>query len=259
MGDTPSNRVFPRASLTHSPPELLTEVLVSLDLRTLTSFRRVNHRAMSLVDSLHQYATVLRHCPDVIRAIISVRAGSFSCRTLYEALSADRCHTCKRFGAYLYLITCKRACYFCFTQHLDYFPVSATQAAQSTGLSRGELKGLPHILSLSGRYTAKGKLLKQRTLLFDRKAVICRASETSAQAFDEATRRRDLTTREPRRYASIISAPYLLSSGRSADWGFYCSACRDDKNPATHFRNKLTKDDMLKHIRWHKMRGMAIR
>ena len=81
------------------PGELLDEILVSLDIQTLTTFRLVNHRAMSLVDSLHQYAAILNHCPDVIRAIISIHAESFSCQILYETLSTSRCHTCERFGA----------------------------------------------------------------------------------------------------------------------------------------------------------------
>lgn len=239
------------------PGELLDEVLVSLDLQTLTSFRLVNHRAMSLVDSLHEYAAVLRHCPDVIRAVVSIHADSFSCQTLYDTLSTSRCSTCERFGAHLYLVTCRRVCYFCFTQRLDYFPVSAAQAAQYTGLERGELETLPRVLSLLGRYTGERKFLRSRVLLFDRRAMLGRVSDAAAQALEEATRQRDLKTGEPRRHVAIISAPYLVSSGQAADWGFYCAVCRDMKEPATHFRNKLTRDDMLDHIRWHKARGMA--
>lgn len=239
------------------PGELLDEVLISLDLQTLTTFRLVNHRAMSLVDSLHQYAAVLKHCPDVIRAVISIHADSFSCKTLYRTLSISKCTTCERFGAYLYLVTCKRVCYFCFTQHMDYFPVSAAQASQYTGRSHAELEALPRVLSLMGRYTGERKFLQSRTLLFDRKVMLDRALDAEARALDEATRQRDLKAKEPRRHVGVISAPCLVESGQVADWGFYCAVCRGSKEPAMHFKEKLTRDDMLSHIRWHRVRGIA--
>jgi hypothetical protein len=207
------------------PTELIAYVLLALDLPSLTAFRRVNRRAMSLVDSLHQYLMVFNNCPDILRAIISIDAKHFDCTTLFKTLSTTKCATCDRFGGHLYLITCKRVCYFCFTTDLSYFPVSAALATKRTGLARRELKCLPHILSLPGRFTERNKLARGRIMLLDRQSLRNRASEISTQTFDEWFRQLDLTTREPRRYMSIISAPYFTSSGHSADWGFYCSKC----------------------------------
>ena len=94
-------------------------------------------------------------------------------------------------------------------------------------------------------------------MLYDRNAVLGRMSKAEARALDEETRQRDLMAREPRRHMAIISAPWIVSSGQAADWGFYCAICRDSKEPATHFKEKLTREDMLSHIRWHRMRGTA--
>ncbi|KAH6982355.1 hypothetical protein BKA56DRAFT_673078 [Ilyonectria sp. MPI-CAGE-AT-0026] len=58
----------------------------------------------------------------------------------------------------------------------------------------------------------------------------------------------DLTTREPRRYMSIILAPYFTPSSHSADWGVYCTRCVDNREPATHFRNKYTEDGFVDHM-----------
>lgn len=206
------------------PLEIVAEILLALDLPTLTTFQRVNRRAMSLIDSLHPYGIVLKHCPNVLCAIISIDANSFDCRTLYKTLSTNKCKTCERFGGYLYLITCKRVCYFCFTSDPDYLPVAVKHAAKHTGLSRRELKHLPRVFSLPGQYTAGGKLSKRRIMLFDRQVVLKRASKTSIQAFDGKMQQQDRTTREPRRYMSIVSAPCFGSSGQSADWGFHCTA-----------------------------------
>lgn len=253
--DSGQYSIQPRYSLGHLdtlPFEIVTEILLILDIPSLTAFRHVNRQAMGLVHSLHQYGMVVKHCPNVLRAIISIGARYFSLKTLYEILSTSKCETCYRFGGYLYLITCKRVCYFCFTQNPIYFPVTIGRAAKHTGLSRRELKRLAHILSLPGRYTAFGKLSRKRIMLFDRQTISERALGThraSIQAFNDRSRQQDLTTREPGRYMSIISAPFLGSSGQSADWGFFCAGCRESKEPTNHFRDKFTEDGIADHIR----------
>ncbi|KAI1121155.1 hypothetical protein F5Y10DRAFT_288879 [Nemania abortiva] len=236
------------------PLEIVTEILLALDLPTLTIFRRVNYRAMSLVDSIYQYRMILKHCPNVLRAVVSINAGSFDCRVLYETLLTSKCATCDHFGGYLYLVTCKRVCYSCFTLNPNYFPVSWIFAANQTGLKKQkELKHhLPHVSSLRGRYTASNKLARHRSLLFDRQSVVEYVRHHPIHAHSEGSQELDdYMTTEPRRYMSIISAPYLSSSGQSADWGYFCTRCKESTDPATFFRIKYTKEGILEHIRWH--------
>ncbi|GAB0132884.1 hypothetical protein EsDP_00001305 [Epichloe bromicola] len=230
------------------PAELIAEVLLALDIPSLTTFRRINRRAMSLVDSLRQYFVIFQHCPNILRAIVSIDAKHFDCATLFKTLLTTNCATCDRFGCYLYLITCKRVCYFCFTTNILYFPVSPKLATKHTGLSRRELKPLPHICSLPGRFTERNKLALGRIMLLDRQFLRNKASQTSTRKFDDSIWQLDLTTREPRRYMSIITAPYFTSSGRSADWGFYCIKCIESKETAMHFRNKYTEDGFADHM-----------
>ncbi|KID96028.1 F-box domain containing protein, partial [Metarhizium majus ARSEF 297] len=239
---------YPAGRLDLLPTELITYVLLALDLPSLTAFRRVNRRAMSLVDSLHQYRMIFEHCPDILRAMVSIDAKYFDCASLFNTLSSTKCATCDRFGGHLYLITCKRVCYFCFILDPLYLPVSATLATKHTGLSRKELKRLPHILGLPGRFTDHNKLVRGRIMLLDRQSLRNRISRGSTQAFDDVSWQVDLTTREPRRFMSIISAPFFTSSGRSADWGFYCNKCIDNKEPETHYRNKYTESGFMDHM-----------
>ncbi|KAI1188651.1 hypothetical protein F5B17DRAFT_394761 [Nemania serpens] len=231
------------------PLELLICVFVTLDLPLLTVFRRVNRRAMGLVDSLHQYQMVLKHCPNVLCAILSINARHFDCRTLYKTLSTSKCEGCDRVGSYLYLITGKRVCYDCFEFNPDYLPVSATRAVKYLGLPRKEIKHLPHILSLPGRYCPSHKLSRTRITLFDRQAVLKSTSKNSTKAIDKSIRQEDLTTSEPRRHMSIVSAPFFGSSGLSADWGFYCAGCRESKEVEKNFRNKYIASGIVDHIR----------
>ena len=90
------------------PLELFIEVLLQLDIPSLTRFRGINRRTMELVNSVHQYTAIIEHCPNIIRAIVSIQADAFDCRTLYRTLCTSRCSTCNRFGDHLYLIDCRR-------------------------------------------------------------------------------------------------------------------------------------------------------
>ena len=79
---------YSAGKLDQLPAELLIQVLLYTDVPSLTRFRRVNRRAMQLVDSVPQYATIIKHCPDIIRAIVSIQADAFDCNALYATLSA---------------------------------------------------------------------------------------------------------------------------------------------------------------------------
>ncbi|GJD02227.1 F-box domain-containing protein [Colletotrichum higginsianum] len=257
----------PAGQLDQLPAELLIQVLLYTDLPSLTCFRRVNRRAMQLVDSVPQYAAILRHCPDIIRAIISIQADAFDCNTLYATLSTTRCATCDRYGDHLYLIDCSRVCYFCFTRRPEYWPLTAGRASSvfmscrpittstntaSSSSNRQRLlaANLPSVLSLPGRYCTSwayegGNLVRKRLRLFDRRAVTPDLTGSGCQKLDK-------TTREPLRFMAIITAPYLFDSGLQVDWGCFCLGCSEEKDEGTrHFRIKYTRQGMLDHIAKH--------
>lgn len=240
------------------PAELLVQVLLSADLPSLTRFRRVNRRAMEIVDSLPQYAAIIKHCPTIVRAIVSIQADAFDCQTLYRTLSTTRCSTCERFGDHLYLIDCRRVCYFCFTRGLEYFPLTIGRAASfikadesrrhSALTSRQHLRAVnpPRVLSLPGRYCTAwasegGNLARKRLELFDRRAVVHDLGSSRPKL--------DKTTREPLRFMAIITAPHLFDSGRQVDWGYFCLGCQEEKEQETkHYRMKYTMEGISKHI-----------
>lgn len=250
--------LYSAGQLDRLPPEILIQVLLYTDIPSLTGFRRVNRRARELVDSVPQYAAIIKHCPDVIRAIVSIQAGSFDCEVLYRTLSTTRCSTCERFGDHLYLISCCRVCYFCFTRRVEYLPLTMGRALRSldsdgvqlrsaiSGRQRLRALNPPTVLSLPGRYCSAwtkegGNLQRRRLQLFDRRAVI-RDKHGPVLNFDK-------TTREPRRFMAIITVPYLFDKGRKADWGYFCLGCNEEKEEKTrHFRIKYTREEMLGHI-----------
>ncbi|KAG6012530.1 hypothetical protein E4U54_007486 [Claviceps lovelessii] len=228
------------------PLELIAPILLVLDLPSLSAFRQVNRRAMDLVDSLHQYAMVRRHCPNVLRAILSIGAASYDCITLYETLCVSKCASCDRTGPYIYLITCKRVCYFCFTSSAAYLPANIWEATRKNKIRKERLRLLPRVCSLPGRYGHDGRISRKRIQLFDRQAMVKLAEQSSGMAVPRP--QPDSATTRYRRYMSIISAPYFDPSGRSADWGVYCMGCCDDTEDERHFRNNFTKDGLVEHI-----------
>jgi hypothetical protein len=241
------------------PAELILQVLLQIDIPSLTHFRRVNRRAMELVDSVPQYAVIVKHCPDIIRAILSIQADAFDLGTLYITLSTSRCSTCRRFGDHLYLIHCRRVCYLCFVLRPEYFPLTIGQASRffapdatqrCNGINarqRLAVANPPSVLSLPGRYCTAwgsdgGNLARKRQRLFDRRAVVRSLASSDIPKVDK-------TTREPRRFMAIITAPYLLDAGRQADWGYFCLGCREETDEKTrHFRIKFTREDVPEHF-----------
>lgn len=232
-------------------PELVFEVLLYLDVPSLTTFRRVNRRAAQLVDSLHQYQMIYTHCPDILRAIISINARHYDLWHLFKTLSKTRCSTCPRFGGYLYLITCQRVCCSCFNSDLTYNPMASTAAAKLTHLRKEKLKSLiPCVLSLPGTYTPWERQSKKRIMLFDRQVVYDNdldgyLSMRTMAHFDEPN------TRDAQLYMSTISAPYFTSSAPPVDWGFHCNNCIDSGDEVSKemsFRIKYTKDELKRHM-----------
>ena len=247
------------SQLDQLPAELLIQVLLQIDIPSLINFRRVNRCAMGFVDSVPQYAALIKHCPNIIRAILSLQADAFDFGTLYRTLSTSQCSTCELFGNYLYLIDCRRVCYFCFTRRPEYFPLTIGLASsfftpngtqrRNAITSRQLLRvaNPPSVLSLPGRYCTswcshEGNLVRKRLQLFDRRAVVQSLAGSGLPKLDK-------TTREPRRFMAIITAPYLLDGGRQADWGYFCLGCREEREEKTrHFRIKYTGEGILEHV-----------
>ena len=258
----PREALFPLGQLDNLPHELLIEILLHCDLVSLATFRRVNRRATKLVDSISQYGSILKNCPDIIRAVLSIQATSYDCQTLYQTLCTTQCSSCDRFGDYLYLITCKRVCYACFTTRTEYLPLETRLASchfaahnppqQNSGKTfRDHLleSNIPNILSLPGRYAStwpkdRSKVVRKRVRLFDRRAVMNGDATNELPMLDR-------TTCEPRRFMAIISAPHLYDRGRKADWGYFCLGCRDESDPRdreSRARIKFAREEIMEHF-----------
>lgn len=239
------------------PVELLSMVYLYLDIPSLMTFRRVNQRALLSVDSLHEFRKVKDHCPNILRAVISTEARSYTMRTLYRSLRSKTCVGCGRFGGYLYLLTSVRVCYSCFTQSRSFRPFAGSlEITQYYGLSEDDVARLPQLLNIPGTYTPYQVQYTKRKRLFDADAVRSRSMQVRKEDWDSGklygetrpwdAKHRTQLIRDAKRYLAIISAPHLGPEDQ-VDWGIECPGCRDSLADATIFRVKFAQADIAEH------------
>lgn len=247
------------------PIEILHYILAQLDLRTLTNFYHVNHRARHLVASLPHYKAIDTHARNVLRGILSISMGPWiTLETLYQALCTAECASCGAFGGYLYLLTCTRVCYLCFTEHDSYLPQRRLQAMQRFSLTSPLLNTLPQMLGRAGTYSPHSKKCRAQLDLVDgnsaRQAGVAlhgsaaameeRAQEAAEQKLRQYRDRRaqwaaksstkssarrpprtevpwDGEEENPLRFMAVVRAPWLDRSSQSVEWGAYCKGCKD--------------------------------
>jgi len=121
----------------------------------LTKIRSVSRGFRSAVDCLPQYKSIRTHAPNSIRAALTLRVPPFfSCRDLYIELTLDCCSSCNMFGRFLYLPTCSRVCYECFTNKKEYLVLRQDHCQLLYDISANDLNDPQVVKALSppGRF-----------------------------------------------------------------------------------------------------------
>ncbi|KAI1435934.1 hypothetical protein GGR50DRAFT_653918 [Xylaria sp. CBS 124048] len=233
-------------SLDILPLEVLNYVILGLDIASLSTMQCVNRRAKLIVDSVPQLRTLasLPSCRAVVRGIILIGATHVDLGTLYATLCDRYCVVCGKFGGYIYLITCRRVCYHCFTSNDLFLPMLGKQACTMTGRARKNLKDLPHIRSLTGQYSRSGKICPTELTLWDRAAVV--AIQTAKPHWEK----KDGKECNPRRFMAIVDAPWIKHPSKVAQWsGRYCLGCPlDTIDPELSCRKQYTDEEYEDHI-----------
>lgn len=217
-------------SLDKLPVELLQYIISLLDLSTLMDFRCVNRRSLQLVASLSQYEMITSHAIKVLQGALAIGFGKWiTCEDLFTELCTAACRECGDFGGYLYLLTCTRVCYLCFTRNEKYLPLRHRHARMKFGLSLKTVSQLPRMRSLPGRFPPFGRRLDGGMILVD----FCSAQAAGTphlsiqnlpQSLDNEVF--DRRCREPRRFMAVVRAPWFNRASGDIEWGWYCPACQ---------------------------------
>ena len=265
------------------PLEVLQMVLLRLDILSITDFRRVNRQARLVVDQIPQYKQIIVHAPASIRGCLNIGTGClFSCQYLYKKLRTPECDSCGDFGGYLYLVTCRRVCFLCFTENADFLPLLRNDAIRKYGLRSQHIAKLPYFKSLPGCYSSRGIKCTRRLTLIDHSAareagiVLHGDIDTMTRYASEITTKRletyqsrnsrytsrskprrprsedafDGHCSNPMRFMASIRVPLINDCTATPQWGFHCIACKSHHyGRPLHWRRMFTKESFRDHIR----------
>lgn len=265
------------------PLELQNLIFVQLDLQSLTDLRRVSQNSRLAVDDLFQYRTIRTQAPELLRAVLSHGIARWTLiEDLFDALTSQACTLCGDFGAFIYLLSCSRACYVCISYDPQFCPQLASSVKAKYALDDRALAGLPTLRSLPGSSAHQQNTHWEQLALVDRKAAkeAAMALKYSLKAKSGyclwVNRSKPMTclqlimlqnndavdrqvhplrtvandTQTPQ-FVGIIRVPWLSRVSGKLEWGVSCKGCH--RRP-TNFKRRATskimysQDDFLKHL-----------
>ena len=247
------------------PLELLCEIFAQLDILSLTTFRRVNRRAMQVVNAIPQYRTIIKHGKTALQGILCIEVGAHvTCNDLFSALQERKCDNCGDLAGFIYLPTCSRVCSPCFTEDKKYFPLRHTEAVREFGVKKRIFNSVPTMKTIPGYFgPSYSDMRKSRMVLMDAEAarragaafhgsdaaMKQNVAKVKADRLEEYGKQWDKSIKigiyhgplvpknlppdkvqdryasDPRRYMAIVRAPWVDPATHSEEWGYYCVGC----------------------------------
>ncbi|KAK7612857.1 hypothetical protein BKA81DRAFT_356788 [Phyllosticta paracitricarpa] len=261
------------------PLEIVQIILAKLDLRTLTDIRRVNKRAMQIVDWVPEYKTIFKQAPNILRTILSVETGSFiTCESLHRKLSQENCRKCDRVAAYFHILACKRLCTRCLNRKRlpflvsreDYYPTPMSETEFANLQCRTEK--FPYMLTLPERASNPKRLilvkLPEQSIAYSKLHgwTFYDKDESKANESNRSSQVRPVVSDKKLRESlwmaqlkycdeAVIRAPIIKPGAASAEWTFECDGCATlqfDSRPLGSCPNdEYTEETYSDHIKEH--------
>ncbi|APA07107.1 hypothetical protein sscle_02g018770 [Sclerotinia sclerotiorum 1980 UF-70] len=203
-----------------------------------------------LVDSVPEYNSIVKHCPDALRALLSTRmAVHFTASHIFEALRKESCFVCGKFGSFLDMFTAQRCCFDCLASSDSLLSMTATSARKEFGLDLKMMRTIPTLLSIPGEYSESGRTYRRRTRLVRMLSVSAAKSHhhdtdnlhqrpvpstTSSLQPSEprpirnshpSLQKFDAWFQNPHRFMPMLRFPSLDRRSGKLDWGVSCQAC----------------------------------
>lgn len=130
--------------------ELLHIILSLVDFQSLSRFTRVCHQAKTTVESLPSYHAMMKHASTALVALSRTELITFhTAATVHAALLSDKCLSCQKYGAFLFLPTCERCCHECLITQGSLRVITIRKARTYFGVSRKNLRQIPTMLSMA--------------------------------------------------------------------------------------------------------------
>ncbi|KAF6231383.1 hypothetical protein HO173_010343 [Letharia columbiana] len=247
------------------PVETIQIIFSNTDLSTLTLLRSVSRRASCLVDSVPAYKKAVTHSPNALRALISTHTAQyFTANDVFDALLAHECFLCGRFGAFLYLLECRRCCWDCLISVEDLLPICKASAQTLYRFDAQTMDEMPTVLTIPGSYGLRHKQSTHRQPKGEKRVAMvaygaARKAGLNVQMGKKLTdhyEKAKLETRvalrgpvaqdpmrdmdcmnydhagykagfglEPQRFMAAVRFPTLITGTDKIEWGFSCLGC----------------------------------
>lgn len=245
------------------PLELLQEVLLHLDLRSLLNFRQANLGSRQVVDSLYQYQRLVCHGLNLLCALFRTRlAIDISLLDFYHALCTKACTFCGQFGGFVFLSTWSRCCFTCLQRASGTQMLTPSGIRKEFPLTEAEVARLRPFKTLPGIYGTR-RLASPIALVSVAQAKLMISGKpphaTAAQARSANFRRITQFS-----YMGSCALPYYDRRTGRAEYGMSCAGCllgfqkeiiigSDHEDWGLMVRDKVDlygQDSFLAHFRW---------
>ena len=251
------------------PLETMQDILSNIDLSTLTLLRSISKPMNHVVNSLPDYKKVVTHSPDALRALLSTHTAQyFTVIDLYNALRAQRCFLCCRFGAFLYLLNCRRCCWHCLTSVDDLLPISQASAKLLYRFEEQTTARVPMLLNIPGSYSLKQSRsshpkskggIRVALVAYGAARKACKELQDGAAVIDKLTKAKQETRiafrgpfaqdymedmdcmnydpagynagygLQPQRFMAAVRFPTLINrTDATVEWGVSCLGCLEE-------------------------------
>lgn len=241
------------------PIEITHAVLRHIDFQSLENMMSINPCCKATVESLPSYKDMITYASGTVDTLMATGiVGHFTAGQLHAKLRTDRCEGCGKFGAFLFLLTCSRRCFFCIVQDPELSIMTVSGAKVCFGLTTRVVQQLPTLTTTPEIYSRGGQSKMRRLHLVSVQearslAIATFGGEDKMAAYVEACydakhsvfdrqmavwrEAGDGAVKKPRRPRSldpnnitdwgIASTPFpsLNVRARSVQWGISCEGC----------------------------------
>ncbi|KAK4108641.1 hypothetical protein N656DRAFT_783869 [Canariomyces notabilis] len=250
------------------PLELLHDVWLRLDMRSLFNLRQVNIRARETVDALNQYQLVVSYGLNLFCALLRTQlASGISLSDFYDALCKKNCALCGEFAGFMSLLTWTRCCFACLEKAPELEVQSLASVRKTFHLRKGQLAQLKSFKTLPGIYWVDSgcvleSVRKSRTTVVSAhqaRLLFGQQLHTPAQEQETNWDRRSSILR----YTAACELAYYDKSTGKVENGICCAGCQLalekriigswGEDWSYEARNKsYARDGLLGHFRWCK-------
>lgn len=245
------------------PLELLHEICLQLDIKSIFYLRQANARARHVVNALHEYHVITTHALNPFCALLRTRLASrVALSNFYRLLCTQICSLCNdQYGDLVYLPTWIRCCSRCLRNHDPRLCVATLATVKRVlHLTKKTLAQLPALTTLPGIYTMDERPVSSRMTIVPMQSASAAFSDENAGTGPTQDLIDGLDTRPALTFMACCALPSYDPQTKRIETGISCAGCQlalqDDiitgtKDWCYDVRDKVcSRSGFLSHFEW---------